>query len=46
MSDSNTPAMPGSWKLVGFVGIRDVARAREFYAAKLGLQLIEERDGE
>ena len=34
--------MPDSWKLVGFVGVRDVARAREFYGGKLGLKLIEE----
>jgi catechol 2,3-dioxygenase-like lactoylglutathione lyase family enzyme len=34
--------MPESWKLMGFVGVRDAARAREFYAGKLGLKLIEE----
>ncbi len=34
--------MPESWKIVGFVGVSDAARARAFYGGKLGLKLIEE----
>ncbi|HKD06411.1 MAG TPA: VOC family protein [Bryobacteraceae bacterium] len=44
MSDSITSgsAMPESWKLVGFIAVTDATHAREFYAGKLGLKLIEE----